>query len=203
VSVEYDRIGALDPGDEVPVGRSKCSHGAVGPVDVEPQTMLGRVVCERLERIERPRRGRARASHDGENPPTRVLGAAVRLAKAGGIEAEPVIDGDGYDAASAESQDPRGTVVRVMRLFGREDRERLVAGEPVVPRVYADDRLAGRGECGQVARRAARREEPLDIGAEAERRPQPFEQTLLHRVRDWTHLELRGAVVEDGRDELR
>ena len=97
--------------------------------------MLGRVIRDRLERIERPRRGRACTSHDGENPPTRVLGAAVRLAKAGGIEAEPVIDGDRYDAASAVSQDPRGAVVRVMRLFGREDRERLFAGEPAVPGV--------------------------------------------------------------------
>jgi hypothetical protein len=110
---------------------------------------------------------------------------------------------DRASPAGTEPEDPRGTVVRVVRLLRHEDRQWLLARKTVVPGVDADDRLPCSGERGEISGRPAGREESLDVRAEPQRLAQPLKQPLLHCVGDGTHLVLGGAVIEHGRHELR
>lgn len=60
------------------------------------------------------------------------------------------------------------SVVRIVRVVGREDRQRLYVGHALAPDIQSVDGLSGRGESGQVADGTARREDPFDRPGEAE-----------------------------------
>ena len=147
VCVERDRVCTLDTTEERPKLVGEHDRAAVGGVDVEPCAHALGDVCERVERVDRPRPGRARRAHDRRGRDAgREIGGDESL-EVVHSHREALVDRNLANGRLAEPEHVRGPIDREVRLLRGVDRE-LSATDP---------RRAG-VPVGAVARELQRRE---------------------------------------------
>jgi len=171
VRIEGHRVGAGEAREERAQLGARVEEGAVGPVHVVPEPLLGADVGDGAHRVHGARVHRARRRHREEGTQARrPVGGDGRAERVG---PHPVrgVDGDLAHPVGEDARQPRGLRDAQVHLTG-DVQHALAQGLPQQP-------LAGADHGAEVGHRAARRQEPPGRGGHAHPAREPGEHVGL------------------------
>ena len=175
VEVDGDRVGPLDPREQVPATKGGEQTSAVGGVDVQPCPVREGEVGDRLDRVDDAEVRRSRGGDDrhGEVAPFAHLvegeGQSIRRHPPGGVRR------DGDDRVGGEPHDAGRLDDAEVALVGREHAQAVLGILPVPPQRLSP----GEDQALEVGLGAAAGEDTVRVRAEADPVGGPADEPLL------------------------